>query len=80
MKYAISAEQSRAARALLGWSRDDLARVSGLPARTLADFELGNTKPHARTVAKLVATFEDAGVILINRNGGGVGVRLRAAN
>lgn len=76
MKNAISAAQSRAARALLDWSRDDLAAASGIPGRTLADFELGNTAPRARTLEAIRAAFEAAGILFIEENGGGAGVRL----
>lgn len=78
MKDAISMAQCRAARALLGWSRDDLANASGVPSRTLADFELGNTRPHASTVARVVKAFQEAGVTFIPSNGGGEGVRFSA--
>ena len=77
MKNAISPAQSRAARGLLNWSRDKLAEVGGVPARTVADFELGNTVPRASTTAKLVTALEAAGVIFVDENGEGPGVRLK---
>lgn len=79
MKDAISAAQSRAARGLLGWSREQLAHASGVPGRTVADFELGNTTSRVRTVAAIRAALEAAGVEFIAENGGGPGVRLRKA-
>ncbi|MBX6373148.1 MAG: helix-turn-helix transcriptional regulator [Acetobacteraceae bacterium] len=77
---AISAAQCRAARALLGWSREKLAEISGVPLRTLADFELKNTAPRATTTGKLAAALRGAGVEFIAENGGGQGVRLRKAS
>ena len=77
MKYAITPPQSRAARGLLSWSRDQLAEASGVPPRTVADFELGNTAPRQTTVTKLQSALEAAGVIFIDQNGEGPGVRLR---
>ena len=77
MKHAINAAQSRAARGLLDWSRDRLAEASGVPSRTVADFELGNTNPRVRTLAAIRAALEAAGVIFVDENGEGPGVRLR---
>ena len=77
MKHAIQPAQSRAARGLLGWSRDELATASGVPSRTVADFELGNTAPRLTTSDRLRDALEAAGVKFIPENGGGLGVRLR---
>ena len=77
MKHAISPAQSRAARALVGLTREGLADASGVPSRTVADFELGSTTPRAGTVGKIVAALQSAGVEFIAENGGGPGVRLR---
>jgi transcriptional regulator with XRE-family HTH domain len=73
---AITASQARAARGLLGWSRDRLGQASGVPKRTLAGFEGGETKPRTGTVAAIRAALEAAGVEFIDENGGGPGVRL----
>ncbi len=77
MKRAILASQSRAARALVGWSRDALAAASGVPPRTVADFELENTAPRESTSGAIRSALEAAGVEFIEENGGGPGVRLR---
>ncbi len=77
MKHAITPAQSRAARGLLEWSRDHLALISGVPSRTVADFELGNTAPRRATTERIAAALEAAGVEFIPENGGGAGVRLR---
>ena len=79
MKRAITSGQCRAARGLLSWSRDRLASESGVPSRTVADLELGNTAPRAATASKIVIALEAAGVEFIDENGGGPGVRLRRA-
>ena len=79
MKHAITPAQSRAARGLIGWSRDQLAAASGVPGRTLSDFELGNTVPRATTTSRLQTALEAAGVEFIAGNGGGAGVRLKKA-
>ena len=53
------------------------AAASGVPSRTVADFELGNTAPRAATTNRLRDALEAAGVEFIADNGGGAGVRLR---
>nr|WP_245410905.1 helix-turn-helix transcriptional regulator [Microvirga flavescens] len=73
----ISPHQSRAARALLDWSRGDLAERSKVSNATLADFEAGKRVPYDRTIADIVKAFEDAGLQFIPENGGGAGVRFR---
>jgi len=76
-KSAISPAQSRAARGLLDWSRDQLAEACGIPKRTLVNFEGGATAPRASTSTAIRAALEAAGVEFIAENGGGPGVRLR---
>lgn len=72
--------QLRAARALLGWSQDYLARAATVSKRTIAGYELGQTEPNPSTFVSLVWALENAGVIFIDENGGGAGVRLRKGN
>ena len=74
---AISPAQCRAARALLGWSQDDLAQGGSVAKATVATFEAGKRTPYERTLEDLVAALEAAGVEFIPENGGGAGVRMR---
>ena len=60
----LTPAQYRAARGLLGWTREQLAEASGVPARTIADFELANTKPRASTINGVAAALMQAGVAL----------------
>jgi transcriptional regulator with XRE-family HTH domain len=76
-KNTITAEQSRGARAMLGWSRDGLAEKSGVSPATLADFEAGTRVPNDRTLADVRRALEDAGIQFIPGNGGGPGVRFK---
>ncbi|WP_082613839.1 helix-turn-helix transcriptional regulator [Bosea sp. Root483D1] len=76
MKRDIRPEQVRAARALINWTRDDLAAASGVTIRTLARIESGQTSPRQTTMQSLVQSLEAAGIEFIAENGGGVGVRL----
>ena len=73
----MTPEQLRAARALLGWSQDHLARVANVSKRTIAGYELGQTSPNPSTFVSLLWALEDGGVEFIAENGGGAGVRLK---
>jgi transcriptional regulator with XRE-family HTH domain len=68
--------QCRAARALIGWSQDQLASTSKVAKATIANFELGKRTPYDRTLDDLVAALEAAGVVFRD-NGDGPGVHLR---
>jgi transcriptional regulator with XRE-family HTH domain len=74
---AISPSQCRAARALLGWSQEDLERHAGIAKKTIADFERDARSPHERSNKALQSTLEAHGVVFIPQNGGGAGVRLK---
>ncbi len=74
--------QLRAARALLGWSQDDLANRSGISKPTIARLELGTGElaGYASTRDKVVGALEAAGVTFLGSGetvDGGPGVRLR---
>lgn len=70
--------QLRAARALLGWSAQDLADKSGVGVTTIRKNELveGPVKMIHANVEVLTRAFANAGVEFIPENGGGAGVRL----
>jgi predicted transcriptional regulator len=74
----VSIRQVKAARALLGWSQDDLAKHSGVSAPTVKRLEAaeGDIGGRAETGEALVTALQDAGVEFIAENGGGPGVRL----
>jgi transcriptional regulator with XRE-family HTH domain len=76
----ITAEQIRAARALLRWSAQDLADSSGIGFRTIQRFESESGIPGSRSknLMTIRKVFESAGVAFIDQNGGGPGVRLKA--
>ncbi|WP_342211407.1 helix-turn-helix transcriptional regulator [Mesorhizobium japonicum] len=59
----LSADQSRAARALLKWSRVRLAARANLSEMTIGDFENGFRKPRPHTTAAIRQAFEDAGIV-----------------
>lgn len=73
----LTAAQCRAARALLDWSQEELARRSEVAKRTVAELERGAREPYPRTLAALRATLEAEGVVFIDADAqGGPGVRL----
>ncbi|MCJ2035771.1 helix-turn-helix transcriptional regulator [Methylobacterium sp. J-068] len=75
----ITTRQAKAARALLAWSQEDLARASGVSIPTVKRLEAedGPFGGRVDTAAKLQTALEAAGVIFIDQNGEGPGVRLR---
>ncbi len=73
----ILAEQCKAARALIGWSRRELAEASQVAERTLIDFERRARSPQRRTLYDIRRALEEAGVIFIDADEEGPGVRLR---
>ncbi len=76
-KYVISRSQCRAARAMIEWSRVRLAEAANIAERTLIDFERGARQPYDRTLADIQRALEQAGIIFIDENDEGPGVRLR---
>jgi transcriptional regulator with XRE-family HTH domain len=72
--------QLRAARAFVGWSREELAEKSGVPAITTKQFENGDTDPRLSTLHKWRRALEAAGVIFIDPDEkDGPGVRLKGS-
>ena len=75
----ITAEQCRAARALVDLSREDLADLSKTAHRTIVDFERGARQPRTATLEALRLALEQAGVAFLAEGeqiAGGAGVRL----
>ena len=80
-RRALTGPQIRAARALLRWRAEDLAKRSAVGVATVRRAELsdGETSMTAANDAAVRRTLEAAGVEFIDQNGGGAGVRLRDA-
>jgi transcriptional regulator with XRE-family HTH domain len=71
-------KQSRAARALLGWNQNDLARESGVSLGTIKDFESGRHQLNAKALGELARAYQKAGLVLFfEDDNGDVGVRLK---
>ena len=73
----ISPAQCRAARGLLDWTQDDLAKAAEVGVVTIRQFEADKGSPRRATVTVIYRALETAGVQFIPENGGGAGVRLR---
>ncbi|MEI5680525.1 MULTISPECIES: helix-turn-helix domain-containing protein [unclassified Mesorhizobium] len=74
----INASQMRAARALIDWSQGDLAEKTGLALATIKRMEkIGPGRSSADNVQAVKSALESGGVMFIEQNGNGPGVRLR---
>jgi transcriptional regulator with XRE-family HTH domain len=73
----LTPAQSRAARGLLNWSQQQLARAANLGPSTIKDFENSKRVPIRNNLDAIVRALEKAGVEFIPENGGGAGVRLK---
>ena len=73
----MTREQCRGARAMLGISREDLAREAKVAYRTVVDFERGARAPYERTVSDIERALVLRGIEFIAAGEGrGPGVRL----
>jgi len=71
--------QIRAARALLGWTQDDLSKASGVGTATIQRMEKSNQviSGYVSTLVRLQEAFEKAGILFIDDDeGGGYGLRV----
>jgi ribosome-binding protein aMBF1 (putative translation factor) len=72
----LAPEQSRAARAWLEWSQEDLAKRARVSPSTVRDFEKGRRVPFTNNLEALRLTLEMAGVTLLFRGEVPVGVQV----
>lgn len=73
----ITSAQCRAGRALLNWSQQQLADAARVGVVTVRQFESGSSEPRNATLDVIRRALESAGVIFVEENGEGPGVRLR---
>jgi predicted transcriptional regulator len=75
----VSIRQIKAARALLGWSQEEMAAVANVSTPTIKRLEAvdGPLGGRSETGDKIRKALESAGIEFIDENGGGPGVRLR---
>ena len=69
-----TAQRIKAARALLDWSQEDLAKAARLSISTIRRLEMGQISPRGGTMYGVQQAFEDNGLEFIEPNG----VRYRA--
>jgi transcriptional regulator with XRE-family HTH domain len=69
----ITGRQIRAARSLLEWHAEDLAREAGLTRVTVSNIESDSVQPQERTLASIIAVFDKHGVEFLDDEG----VRIR---
>jgi predicted transcriptional regulator len=72
----ITSRQIRAARALLGWSQQQLADKAIVSVNALARLERGEVDPRMSTIAAVHKALTDAGVEFLSADVKGEGVRL----
>ena len=79
---SISMEQVRAARALLRWSAQHLADISGIGVATIRRIEVLDGVPlmHMRTISAIRAALESAGIEFIGSPEDAPGVLLHPDN
>jgi len=72
-RHTLTPAQCRAARALLGWSQEELVERAGVSKKTIADLERGATQlPRTQTLAQITKAFEAAGIEFLNGRRPGV--------
>jgi len=77
----MTPEQCRAARAWLGWSQLELARLANVSLRTIAAFERGEQNPRSNNLIAIRRAIEAGGIrLLFDKNGAAAGVLRRGAD
>jgi ribosome-binding protein aMBF1 (putative translation factor) len=66
----LSPEQSRAARAWLDWSQEDLAKRASVALSTVRDFEKGRRTPIANNLEAIRRVLAEAGIDLLYDDAG----------
>jgi ribosome-binding protein aMBF1 (putative translation factor) len=62
----MTPEQSRAARAWLDWSQDELAAKASVSLSTVRDFEKGRRVPIANNLTAMRVALEAAGTVFVD--------------
>jgi DNA-binding XRE family transcriptional regulator len=78
MTCMLTPKQSKAARALLGWTQTDLAEAAGVKIASVKDFESERHDISSKGLTALIRAFQKAGLVLFwDGEGGGPGVRIK---
>ena len=73
----IDGRQIRAARAMLGWSREDLLQASGISMSALLRMEGALADSRGSTLNKVAKALTLAGIEFVTRDDGAIGVILK---
>jgi len=73
----IDGRQIRAARAMLGWSREELLQASGISMSALLRMEGALADSRSSTLNKVVKALSLAGIEFVTRADGAIGVILK---
>jgi len=73
----IDGRQVRAARAMLGWSREELLDAAGISMSALLRLEGALADTRISTLSKVVRTLNQAGIEFVSREDGAIGVMMR---
>lgn len=77
IRSMITPREIRAARSFFGWSRQDLADLSGLSLNSITRLESGAVDSRTATVETVTKLFEERGIAFLSRSEGGEGIRFR---
>jgi len=77
MTQHVTSAQIRGGRGLVNWSVRELSERSGIHRNTITNIETGKSGGSEEALAAIRAALEAAGVIFVDENGEGPGVRLR---
>jgi DNA-binding XRE family transcriptional regulator len=72
----MTPSQCRAAREMLGWTPEDLARAAGVGVFTVRNFETEKSVPEPETMTSMQRAFEGAGIQFDPSDDGRSGVSL----
>ena len=74
MTHLITPTVVRGARAMLDWTRADLAHFARVAEKAIQLYEHGDSRPRAETLAKLEAALRAAGCVVTADQSGAVAV------
>ncbi|NBX66408.1 MAG: helix-turn-helix domain-containing protein [Proteobacteria bacterium] len=65
----MTTHQLKAARALLDWTQQDLAKAAGMHLNVINNIERGTTNPRQQTVERLKKALENSGIVFLGTRG-----------
>jgi len=73
----LTGPQARAARALVQWPREHVAKKAGVEVDVLTAFEREGVDPGEDAKERIQAALEEGGAVFLSEADGGIGVRLK---